>query len=98
LSTAALLTAWIGFSWGDDNPKKVRADITKSRVIEKPVAKVVTDSAVTEDKNGAFVNPKVEPGAVKWHATFDEACKASAKSGKPVLLFQMMGHLDQKFC
>jgi hypothetical protein len=45
-----------------------------------------------------FVNPKVEPGKVKWHADFDTACKASAKSGKPVLLFQMMGKLDDQFC
>ena len=45
-----------------------------------------------------FVNPKVEPGKVKWHATFDEACQASAKSGKPVMLFQMMGKLDDQFC
>ncbi len=45
-----------------------------------------------------FVNPKVEPGKVKWHADFDTACKAAAKSGKPVLLFQMMGKLDDQFC
>ncbi len=45
-----------------------------------------------------FVNPKVEPGKVKWHADFDAACKAAAKSGKPVLLFQMMGKLDDQFC
>jgi hypothetical protein len=45
-----------------------------------------------------FVNPKVEPGKVKWHATFDAACQASAASGKPVLLFKMMGKLDDQFC
>jgi hypothetical protein len=45
-----------------------------------------------------FVNAKVEPGKVKWHADFDTACKAAAKSGRPVLLFQMMGKLDDQFC
>jgi hypothetical protein len=45
-----------------------------------------------------FVNPKVEPGKVKWHPDFDTACTAAAKSGKPVLLFQMMGKLDDQFC
>jgi hypothetical protein len=45
-----------------------------------------------------FVNPKVEPGKVQWHADLEAACKAAARSGKPVLLFQMMGNLDEQFC
>jgi hypothetical protein len=43
-------------------------------------------------------NPRVEPGKVNWHPTFEAALEASRKSGKPVLLFQMMGKLDLKFC
>jgi hypothetical protein len=50
------------------------------------------------DTPASFVNPKVEPGKVRWHKSFDEARAASAKSGKPVLLFQMMGKLDDEFC
>lgn len=46
----------------------------------------------------ALVNPKVEPGKVRWHKTFADACAAARKSGKPVLLFQMMGKLDERFC
>ena len=46
----------------------------------------------------SFVNPKVEPGKVRWHETFAAACAAAKKSGKPVLLFQMMGKLDERFC
>ena len=42
--------------------------------------------------------PKVAPGKVTWHATFVAACEAARKSGKPVLLFQMMGKLDEQFC
>jgi hypothetical protein len=49
-------------------------------------------------RNNDFLNPKVEPGKVKWHGDFDTACKAAAKSGRPVLLFQMMGKLDDQFC
>ena len=45
-----------------------------------------------------FVNPRVEPGRVRWHPDFAAACRASAASGRPVLLFQMMGRLDEKFC
>ena len=42
-------------------------------------------------------NPKVRPGDVSWHPDFDTACAAAAKSGRPVLLFQMMGNLDEEF-
>ena len=47
---------------------------------------------------GAFVNPRVAPGKVRWHADFAAACRASARTGRPVLLFQMMGRLDDRFC
>ena len=43
-------------------------------------------------------NPKVEPGLVRWHPTFADAQAAATKSGKPVLLFHLMGHLDRQFC
>ena len=43
-------------------------------------------------------NPRVAPGLVKWHATFADAQAAATKSGKPVLLFHMMGQLDRQFC
>jgi hypothetical protein len=43
-------------------------------------------------------NPKVQPGVVNWHTSFAEALTAARKSGKPVLLFQMMGKLDDQFC
>jgi hypothetical protein len=65
------------------------------RPVETTVAKSTTPVADKGDKND---NPKVEPGKVKWHKDFASACAASKKSGKPVLLFQMMGKLDEKFC
>jgi hypothetical protein len=47
---------------------------------------------------GGLVNPRTRPGQVRWHGDFAAACAAGRRSGKPVLLFQMMGRLDQKFC
>jgi hypothetical protein len=97
LSGLALLTALAGRGWTDDAPKPKAADRTKKVVIEKPTAAVVAgSSSVADTKDPA--NPKVKPGDVKWHASFAEACKAAEKSGKPVLLFQMMGKLDDQFC
>ena len=43
-------------------------------------------------------NPRVEPGLVRWHPTFGDAQAAARKSGRPVLLFHMMGRLDRQFC
>lgn len=41
---------------------------------------------------------KVKPGRIEWHTTFQKAMAASARSGKPVFLFHMMGRLDDRFC
>ena len=70
--------------------RAARADGTKNDVIEAPVRNLV--------KAAGDANPKVEPGKVTWHATFATACAAAKKSGKPVVLFQMMGKLDDQFC
>ncbi|HZY89316.1 MAG TPA: hypothetical protein VFE78_31125 [Gemmataceae bacterium] len=66
--------------------------------IESPAKRVLARSANSPAAPADFVNPKVEPGKVRWHADFDTACRAAGRSGKPVLLFHMMGRLDEKFC
>ena len=43
-------------------------------------------------------NPRVAPGLVRWHPDLAAAQAASRASGKPVLLFQMLGNLDDEFC
>jgi hypothetical protein len=58
-----------------------------------PVANPVVTSTPNKDDN-----PTVAPGLVKWHKSFEAAKTASVKSGKPVLLFHMMGQLDKQFC
>jgi hypothetical protein len=72
---------------------KKRTDPTK-RKIERTTRAVVarSDSARGPD------NPKVPPGKVAWHPSVAAASAAAKKSGKPVLLFHMMGRLDNKFC
>jgi hypothetical protein len=67
-------------------------------VIEHPAKDLLAALAEPKPVDGAFVNPKVAPGKVKWHADFAAACAAARKSNKPVLLFQMMGKLDEQFC
>jgi hypothetical protein len=66
--------------------------------IERPTENLLAFRTAAPAADSTFVNPKVEPGKVKWHADFTTACQAAEKSGKPVLLFQMMGRLDERFC
>src|SRR5437762_6032227 len=60
-------------------------DRPKRAAIERPTERVVRDLSAPAAAAG-FVNPKVEPGKVRWHPNFAAACAFSAKSGKPVLL------------
>jgi hypothetical protein len=95
LAAVALLT---GAAWGTETTRRpaaaepARPNPTKFEV-ESPTKTVVGASATLAD-----ANPKVRPGLVRWHASFQEACNAARRSGKPVLLFQMMGRLDHQFC
>jgi hypothetical protein len=43
------------------------------------------------------MNVKVAAGMLVWHADLETACAASSQSGKPVLLFTLMGNLDERF-
>ena len=38
------------------------------------------------------------PEAVQWHNSYDEALAASRVSQKPVMLFQLLGRLDDALC
>jgi hypothetical protein len=67
-------------------------------VIERPTKEVLAARSGSTPTVVPFGNPKVAPGRVFWHPSFDAACAAARVSGKPVLLFQMMGNLDEQFC
>jgi hypothetical protein len=78
----------------------------RKREIEGPTERLIAQLQAHEQQKAAAAaaaaaasteNPKVEPGKVRWHASFDDACKAAQRSGKPVLLFQLLGQLDQRF-
>jgi len=65
---------------------------------ETPVEEVVKDTRGGSLPRGGRENPTVEAGAVRWHENLAAARAASVKSGRPVLLFQLLGRLDQEFC
>ena len=80
--------------FADEDP---RADRGKS-IAELPVERVVTgtrpDTGMSTDE-GKLAVP---PGVVRWHDGLVTARASSAKSGRPVLLFQLLGRLDEEFC
>jgi hypothetical protein len=74
-------------------------DGPKVAAIERPARQVVESLSSNLPQSATQGdNPVVTPGLVHWHPSFDAACKASQMSGKPVLLFHLMGRLDQQFC
>ena len=78
-------------------------DFTKRVIVERPLETVVVNTSApprtpAPASADGFVNPKVQPGKVRWHATLAAAQAAASKSKKPILLFQMMGKLDDQFC
>lgn len=60
-----------------------------------PLKSSVGQGHETDSPKASSTNPKCQPGLVKWHSNFESALTASATSGKPVLLFQLLGKLDQ---
>jgi hypothetical protein len=104
---AMILSLTVSQASGDGQLAPMRHDFTKGGV--EATAKTVLANtaglsagtpAVANVNAGVrqFDNPKVQPGLVSWHPTMAEACAASRRTGKPVLLFQLMGHLDERFC
>ena len=78
------------------DPPPAKLDANKLEIEGPTKAVLAARSALAAQ--AAADNPKVQPGKIKWHPNFADACAAAQKSGKPVLLFQMMGKLDDQFC
>ena len=85
-------------------PPEQPAPVYESKIgIEQPAEQLVSTAATPSstpttppvEKVGP---PAARPGKVTWHKDFPTACRASRESGKPVLLFQLMGKLDEVFC
>jgi len=107
ISGVAALFALSSEVSGDEADNAVRRDRTKL-LLQAPTKSVLAGTRETQNapfpsverrpSGGQLDNPKVQPGNVRWHPTMTAACAAARRSGKPVLLFQMMGNLDERFC
>ncbi|MDG2014202.1 MAG: hypothetical protein P8J33_11890 [Pirellulaceae bacterium] len=84
-----------------DNPPSKKSfgtlDVSKT-FIEIPSKKLLESTKFTAVLPNNFSdNPPCQPGLVTWHRDLQEAKAASLRSGKPILLFQLLGKLDEKF-
>jgi hypothetical protein len=70
----------------------------KPTYLAKTAIELPTEQVLAVATGPANPFPKVEAGFVCWHRDFAAACEAAKKSKKPVLLFQLMGKLDDQFC
>ena len=69
------------------------ADIGK-RAVEQPIKRSLRGPKAPAAGHGA----PVAPGRVAWHRDFRTARTAARRSKKPVMLFQLLGRLDDRFC
>jgi hypothetical protein len=70
--------------------------------IERPIADM-GKAAVEFPLKGALKAPAGGPGpdgrfAPSWHDSFEAAVEAARTSGRPVMLFLMLGRMDEEFC
>ena len=109
-ATGPAAAVWKASEPSTVRPHSRLADLSKMG-IERPLKRIISDSGLTTNgdaKPQTVVAPtlkeertshgRVKPGSVKWHDSLKSACAAAHHSGKPVLVFQMMGRLDQEFC
>ena len=87
----------------DDSSQPAVPKYESKLAIESPSEKLVATALPAELSKSTPPTPDrhpiaAVPGKVDWLADFDAACRASRDSGKPVLLFQLMGRLDEVFC
>lgn len=79
-------------------PAKSKPRVDESKAdIEAAPKRVLVDTSKAKSAPADREFKKVAPGKVSWHMSFDAAVAASKKSSKPVLLFQLLGQLDEEF-
>ncbi len=83
-----------------DQPSQTKppVDIPK-RILQAPLKRLVQSAQAADGTASPMApkNSKIEAGKVNWHASFDAAKTATQQSRKPILLFQLLGRLDNRF-
>jgi hypothetical protein len=77
---------------------KQPVDVGKD-IIELPPKRLLVEASNKAAREGVTDREfkKVAPGKVQWHKDYATAVGKSKLSNKPVLLFQLLGQLDEEF-
>jgi hypothetical protein len=94
IAAAALTAMLVPLVFADDSSAPDRG----KRVLEEPLERAITTGERDTGLPGFGENPRVTPGLIGWHADLSAARTAARESGRPVLLFQLLGRLDEEFC
>lgn len=103
LSALALLSSAMAVGAQDNENRRWALGTPGSKMgIEAPLKRLISSASSTNSASsyllGAAMEKKVVPGLVSWTGDM-ELAKGKAKAlGKPILVFQMMGRLDEEFC
>lgn len=74
-------------------------NLTRPDARTKPYLDVTVASIARKtDRENQLEGKHVQPGLVDWAPNVKTALERAKHSGKPVLIFQMVGHLDDEFC
>jgi hypothetical protein len=100
--TAVLLLALVMAGQAQDFGKKeVEAPVKRAMVadLRKALVETPLKTALRAGTPEVATATAAAPaGRVAWHASFEAALAAAQRSKKPVLLFQLLGRLDDEFC
>lgn len=70
--------------------------------IETPLKRIISKESFAVPQQSSDLKASqdraVQAGLVAWSASVESAYSRSRVTGKPVLVFQLMGRLDEEFC
>jgi len=98
--TGLMMVTTAALAWAQQDEKP---DVGKMRV-ERKVLERLADAGKSEaelpikEKLAAPAPGRVSTGKVAWRASLEAALEQARTSGKPVLVFQLLGKLDDEWC
>ncbi len=68
---------------------------TAKKEIEAPIKKTIANNSPSGNGNKSYTKALKE---IKWERDFEKATAKAKKEGKMVMLFHLLGDLDEEFC
>jgi len=92
------LVLWTALACGALAQAQGEQPDTSKRIVEVEIKNALKRSYGLGPGELPPLDQAVKAGDVAWHDSFEDALSAARVSGKPVLLFQLLGRLDDELC